>query len=106
MTTKGTDDGTLIKELMNCMLSANVDNPSFPKLSKRMRHLKSREGGFNDMCKIVEDLGKEYANDMIRESVKNLLESGMSPEKVIAVLKNIPKELILEVYEEMKEVDN
>ena len=51
----------------------------------------------NTMCKIVED----YANEMMLESVKNLLENGCNLDMVIASFKSIPEEQIRKLYEEV-----
>ena len=91
------NDGSTIAELMECFLQEQVNNKKFPLLSSRVWYYKNEEGGVNAMCKIVED----YANEMMLESVKNLLENGCNLDMVIASFKSIPEELIRKLYEEV-----
>ena len=44
------DDKTEIAELMKCFSETEIDNPKFPKLSRRAKFLKESEGGMMVMC--------------------------------------------------------
>ena len=48
------DDGTDVSELMKCFLQKTVNNPKFPKMSKRIQALKSTEGGVSAVCEVME----------------------------------------------------
>lgn len=118
LTTKGVEDGSLVKELMKCFNKPIFDHPSFPKLSKRMKHFKNPQGGFYEMCKIMEDYAKQYAEEYAedvkseailsvqKDTIKSLISNGLNLESLTTLLPNYPKDLILEVYEEMRESNN
>lgn len=84
------DDGTDISELMQCFLQKSVNNPKFPKMSKRIQDLKSTEGGVSAVCEIMEKYQAEaVANAEAKTkaeteitAVFNMLIMGLSEEKV------------------------
>ena len=49
------DDKTEIAELMKCFSETEIDNPKFPKLSRRAKFLKESEGGMMVMCDVMEE---------------------------------------------------
>ena len=49
------DDKTRIAELMKCFNKTEIDNPKFPKLSRRAKFLKESEGGMMIMCDVMEE---------------------------------------------------
>ena len=49
------DDKTRIAELMKCFNETEIDNPKFPKLSRRAKFLKESEGGMMIMCDVMEE---------------------------------------------------
>jgi len=53
-------DGSKISELMDCFTQRDVvDNKKFPAVSKRVRELKTTEGGASAVCDIVQKLVDE-----------------------------------------------
>lgn len=42
------DDGSIIADLMNCFTRKEVNNPKFPKFSKRVKELKTTEGRLSE----------------------------------------------------------
>ena len=57
------------------------------------------------MCKIVEDYAKEYAkeyaDEVSLENARKFFENGCSLEMVLASIKNIPDEILRNLYEEV-----
>ncbi len=68
------DDGSTIAEYMQCMIQENVDNRKFPYLTKRCKQFKGKEGGADNMCKLVEDYAKDYAKEHAKEYAKEYAE--------------------------------
>ena len=110
LTTTGQDEKTLIKELMNCFLQTEVNHPSFPKLSNRMKVLKKSEGGLNEMCKVMEEFAKEIKSEAVldvqKETIATLIRNGLDFKGLTTLLTNYPQDLIAEVYEEMRVSDD
>ena len=49
---------------MACFLQKNVDNPKFPRLSNRVKELRSTEGGAGIVCEVME----KYQEKAVREA--------------------------------------
>ncbi|MDE6566311.1 MAG: Rpn family recombination-promoting nuclease/putative transposase [Lachnospiraceae bacterium] len=64
------NDNTEIAELMNCFLQTKVNNPKFPKLSKRVTQFKESAEGVKEMCAIVEEYAKSYAEEYVKSYAK------------------------------------
>lgn len=111
VTTEGADDKSLIKQLMDCFMLTKVDNPNFPKLSQRVKHLKSRNGGLSQMCQIVEEYAqklfeqreKELTMELTKDTIRKLFEKGFDFEQIADVLERIPRETVLALYEEIRD---
>lgn len=67
------DDGSDIAELMSCFKQKVVNNPKFPKLSNRVKMLKTTEGGASVVCEVME----RYQAEAVKEgSIRTLVETG------------------------------
>ena len=53
------NDGTAIADLMSCFIKKEFRNDNFPKLSQKVKELKSTEGGANTMSAISETIYAE-----------------------------------------------
>ena len=58
-----------IAELMKCFNKTEIDNPKFPKLSRRAKFLKESEGGMMIMCDVMEEY-MEQARQEEREKAQ------------------------------------
>ena len=58
-----------IAELMKCFNETEIDNPKFPKLSRRAKFLKESEGGMMIMCDVMEEY-MEQARQEEREKAQ------------------------------------
>lgn len=67
------DDGTKISELMRCMTQKEVNDANFPKLVKRVKFLKTSEGGTRTMCEVMEKYMNEAVNEANIKAVINML---------------------------------
>lgn len=67
------DDGTKISELMRCMTQKEVNDANFPKLVKRVKFLKTSEGGTRTMCEVMENYMNEAVNEANIKAVINML---------------------------------
>ena len=69
------DDKTEIAELMKCFSETEIDNPKFPKLSRRAKFLKESEGGMMIMCDVMEEY-MEQARQEEREKARKEKQEG------------------------------
>ncbi len=94
------DDGSEIAELMKCFMQTEVNNEKFKVFTKRMNYLKHTEGGRRYMCRIMDELLEEYAEEresiLIENQIRRALEKGEKPE-TIAYFIDVPVERVLEV---------
>lgn len=71
-------DGSKISELMNCFTKREVvDNKNFPATSRRVRELKTTEGGASAVCDIVQKLVDEGRAEGILDVLFSLVADGM-----------------------------
>ena len=71
------DDGLTIADLMNCFTKKEVNNPKFPKFSKRVKELKTTEGGANAMCAVMEKYMAESKAEGKLEQLIELVKDGL-----------------------------
>jgi predicted transposase/invertase (TIGR01784 family) len=93
------NDGSTVAELMECFLQKEVNNSKFPKLSNRMKTLKSTESGVSAVCEVMQKYQKITA---IQTTVENSFEFGASKEKTIESLMRkygLSEQEALESYE-------
>ena len=81
------DDKTEIAELMKCFSETEIDNPKFPKLSRRAKFLKESEGGMMVMCDVMEEYMAEerkkfltLIGSMIKNNDSDKIEQLQDPE--------------------------
>lgn len=81
-------DGSKISDLMDCFMQWEVfDNVNFPTTSRRVRELKTTEGGAGAVCDIVQKLvdeGREEGRtEGIVEGISKLIRKGYSKEDIL-----------------------
>lgn len=85
-------DGSKISDLMDCFMQREVfDNVNFPATSRRVRELKTTEGGAGAVCDIVQKLvdeGREEGREEGRtegivEGIGKLIRKGYSKEDIL-----------------------
>ena len=80
------DDGSRIAKLMQYFRTADPFDDSEGELSKRVRFLKTEEGGIEIMCEIMERIkeeGKQSGRlESSRKTAYNLNKMGMPPETI------------------------
>ena len=84
------DDGSIIADLMNCFTKKEVNNPKFPKFSKRVKELKTTEGGANAMCEVIEKYLIQQLVELVKEGLLKVADAArkanMSEEEFRALL--------------------
>lgn len=66
------DDGTKIAELMHIFRENDAyDFEQFPKTSKRKQQFKKNEGGGTEVCNLVEEYGRECAEENAKANAYN-----------------------------------
>ena len=61
---------------MKCFSETEINNPKFPKLSRRAKFLKESEGGMMVMCDVMEEYmaeEREKVSQEIKEQITNLV---------------------------------
>jgi predicted transposase YdaD len=64
----------------------------YPVLAERVRYFKESGGGTQSMCKLLEDVRKEAAEERNKEFAQALLEMGTMSVEQIAKLSKLPLE--------------
>ena len=88
-------DMTPLAKLIHDFNCRKADDMYSSILADRLRYFKEDEKGRKEMCKVIEDL----MNEEKREIAKEMLEDGVSFEKIARYLKTTP-EKIKELVEE------
>lgn len=71
------NDGSDLAELMACFTQKYVQNPKFPKLSSRVKMLKTTEGGASAVCEIMEKYQAEAVKEAEKEaSIRTTIQFG------------------------------
>jgi hypothetical protein len=78
------------------------DFEKFPKVSKRKKQFKESEGGQGEVCELVEDYGKECAEQAEKDSAKRLFKNGASYEMVRNSFSLLSDEELQKIYTESK----
>ena len=71
------NDGTAIADLMSCFIKKEFRNDNFPKLSQKVKELKSTEGGANTMSAISETIYAEGKAEGRLNQLIELVQSGL-----------------------------
>lgn len=83
-----------VGRLMHDFKCVHADDMYNSELIERFRHFKETEGGMSEMCKIVEERAKEYANEQQIENIKRMLALGKLTHEEIANSLNVSIELV------------
>ncbi len=92
-------DGTDMARLMKCFMQEEVDDPKFPKTSKRVHMLKHSEGGLKIMCAVMEEYAEERIKDADRKTARHFFQNGASLSLVIASIRSLSEKELREIYE-------
>lgn len=123
------DDGTDIAELMTIFKNEDAYNfKKFPNTSKRKEQFKKNEGGKKEVCDLVENYARQYAEEVaeqaakeaaekatkeaaekaaekaakdVAETARRFLENGVSYEVVRASIATLSEEKLQEIYKEV-----
>ena len=79
------NDGSEVAELMACFSQKNVSHPRFPKLSDRVRLLKTTEGGASAVCEIMEKYMAEAAEKAAKEATEKAAKEAEKKAKEAAI---------------------
>ncbi len=96
------DDGTDTAKLMKCFMQEEVDDPKFPKTSKRVHMLKHSEGGLKIMCTVMEEYAKECVKESDRQTARHFFQNGASLNLVMASIRSLSEKELREIYEGVK----
>ena len=79
-------DGSKISDLMDCFTQREVvDNEEFPATSKRVRELKTTEGGASAVCDIMKKLVDEGRAEERIEILIKMIRKGYGKEDILAL---------------------
>ena len=67
----GANDGSRLARLMKCMQEREVNDPSFPEITRRFHQLKHEEEGVIRMCKVMEEYTKECRAEALAQGEAN-----------------------------------
>lgn len=98
VTTIGNED-TKISRLMKEYKNSDMNNPEFPRQSKRVQEMKHDSKEVEKMCTLVEDYAKER---VIQEAIEAAVEYGRPKEETILKLKekfSLTEEQAIECYD-------
>lgn len=95
------DSSNSIGRLMHDFKCMRADEMYNQELAERFRYFKETEGGMGEMCKIVEERAKEYAQTQVNETqiknIKRMLDSKKLSHTEIANLLNVSIKLVEEI---------
>jgi len=106
------DDGTDIAEMMHIFTEPKAcDFKKFSKVSGRKKQFKLSEGGKKEVCDLVENYAKGYAEKVAKEakeketveSARKLFENGVSYEIVRASISTLSDEVLEEIYTQVQQ---
>lgn len=99
------DDGSSIAKLMKIYQNQNeYDFENFPNTSNRKKYFKEAEGGQGEMCDVVKNYAKEYAQERIEEKEKTtaqkLFKSGVDFQIVQSAV-DLSESILRKIYEDV-----
>lgn len=80
---------TPIGKLMHDFKCSKPDDMYYPNLAKRAYYLKKTEGGYDDMCQIMEESNKEARKQEAYQIAMNLIKMRMGTDEDIAKATNL-----------------
>lgn len=95
------DDGSSIAKLMKIYQNQDeYDFENFPNTSNRKKYFKKDEGGQKEMCDVVKNYAKEYAEEEVKLIAQKLFKSGVSFQIVQSSV-DLPEKILKEIYEQV-----
>ncbi len=95
-------NGSKIAKLMKYMVNTQGECPEFPRLSRRVKYYKEKQGGVKNMGGIVEEYAKQHTEKMAETYAANLFRNGVSFEIVSASFVELTSEKIRQIYDMVK----
>jgi hypothetical protein len=86
------NDNDPVGKLMHDFRCTSAEEMFYPVLAERVRYFKESGGGTQSMCKLLEDVRKEAAEERNKEFAQALLEMGTMSVEQIAKLSKLPLE--------------
>ena len=78
------------------------DFEKFPKVSKRKRQFKEREGGQGEVCELVENYATWRAKEEIKGNARRFFENGANYEMVRASITILSDEELQSIYAQVQ----
>ena len=96
------DDGTEISELMQYFEKSVGEHRKFRKLTERVKYFKESQEGVSEMCELVEEFAKKYAEEEVKKAVgeaeiktaMSFLKNGASVELVVKSLPSLSEQFV------------
>lgn len=76
-------DTSKLARLMKRMQEKNVNDPEFPELTRKFNQLKHDEGGFQHMCKLMEEYTEESRAEALMQGKKQMIEDALKAGKTM-----------------------
>lgn len=91
------DDDSPLGKLMHDFKCTQPKDMYYPNLAERAHYLKDTEGGYDNMCKIMEESNKEAARQNTYQIAMNLIRMGIGTKEDIAKATNLTLEEVQEL---------
>ena len=102
------DDGTEIAKLMQYFKKSTGVHQKFQKLSNRVQYFKESQKGVTEMCELVEEYAKNYAEEVKKavseteiKTALNMLKNGASVELVVKSLPSLSEQFVRELQTQL-----
>lgn len=99
------DDGTEIAKRMQYFKKSTGVHQKFQKLSNRVQYFKESQKGVTEMCELVEEYAKKYAEEEVKKAkiktALNLLQNGASVELVVKSLPSLSEQFVRELQAQL-----
>lgn len=95
-------DDTPLGKLMHDFKCAKPNEMHYPNLAERAHFLKDTEGGYDDMCKLMDESNKEYAKQQAYQIAMKLIRRATLPLEDIAEDTNLSLDDVKELAEIVK----
>ena len=102
------DDGTEIAKRMQYFKKSAGVHQKFQKLSKRVQYFKEFQKGVTEMCELVEEYAKNYAEEVKKavseteiKTAINFLKNGVSVELVVKSLPSLSEQFVRELQAQL-----
>ena len=102
------DDGTEIAKRMQYFKKSTGVHQKFQKLSKRVQYFKESQKGVTEMCELVEEYAKNYAEEVKKavseteiKTAINFLKNGVSVELGVKSLPSLSEQFVRELQTQL-----